>query len=148
MRSSSRGSLSSRRVLPSACSASGLRRRRRLQCWCWESLSSCINKQSPPQQRFQQRDGLVLLTRKYIDPGKLVLEVGGRDDVARRRNQREHHISDHRPMWIELGTAPLLLRGRRCGRLNQLEIELAFAFDKEHTLRGRIAARRVPVVAA
>src|SRR2546425_7572915 len=119
MRSSSRGSLSSRGVLPSACSASGLRRRRRLQRWCWESLSSFINKQSPPeqflnpriaaqrievgidaepaggkmvrlgQQRFQQRDGLVLLTRKYIDPGKLVLEVGGLDDVARWRNQRE-----------------------------------------------------------
>src|SRR2546429_7999073 len=47
MRSSSRGSLSSRRVLPSACSASGLRRRRRLQRWCWESLSSCINKPCP-----------------------------------------------------------------------------------------------------
>src|SRR6266516_1913727 len=46
------------------------------------------------------------------------------------------------------GRPPLLLRGRRCGRLNQLEIELSFAFDKEHTLRGRIAARRVPVVAA
>src|SRR5436309_16126583 len=44
--------------------------------------------------------------------------------------------------------SPLLLRGRRCGRLNQLEIELSFAFDKEQTLRGRIAARRVPVVAA
>src|SRR5207247_7845179 len=44
--------------------------------------------------------------------------------------------------------SPLLLRGRRRGRLNQLEIELSFAFDKEHTLRGRIAARRVPVVAA
>src|SRR6266705_142336 len=44
--------------------------------------------------------------------------------------------------------SPLLLRGRRCGRLNQLEIELSFAFDKEQTVRSRIAARRVPVVAA
>src|SRR5437016_5804587 len=43
---------------------------------------------------------------------------------------------------------PLVLRGRRRGRLNQLEIELSFAFDKEHTLRSRIAANRVPVVAA
>src|SRR6266852_6273939 len=60
--------------------------------------------------------------------------------ISRFSSKSEGAAANHAP--------PLLLRGRRCGRLNQLEIELSFAFDKEHTLRGRIAARRVPVVAA
>src|SRR3989442_3584185 len=62
-----------------------------------------------------------------------------------------HHAVNRSPASETAGErreSPLLLRGHRCGRLNQLEIELSFAFDKEQTLRGRIAARRVPVVAA
>src|SRR6266852_7545251 len=60
--------------------------------------------------------------------------------ISRFSSKSEGAAANHAP--------PLLLRGRRCGRLNQLEIELSLAFDKEHTVRGRIAARRVPVVAA
>src|SRR5256712_3984658 len=62
-----------------------------------------------------------------------------------------HHAVNRSPASETAGgrrDSPLLLRRRRCGRLHQLEIELSFAFDKEQTLRGRIAARRVPVVAA
>ncbi len=48
--------------------------------------------------------------------------------------------------WLRLAAKELLLRGR-C-RLDRLEIELSFAFDKEDTLRARITARRVAIVAA